>query len=92
MRERNVPLVSVIIPTYNSARTLPMALRSIKRQTYPSVEIIIVDRYSRDGTPHIASRFGAHVIQADTEQAEAKNIGLKAADVTIVLDIIGSVP
>jgi glycosyltransferase involved in cell wall biosynthesis len=79
MRERNAPLVSVIIPTYNSARTLPMALRSIKRQTYPSVEIIVVDRYSRDGTPYVASRFGAHVIQADTERAEAKNIGLKAA-------------
>jgi glycosyltransferase involved in cell wall biosynthesis len=77
MRERNVHLVSVIIPTYNSARTLPMALRSIKRQKYPSIEIIIVDKYSRDSTPHIAFRFGAHVIQADTERAEAKNIGLK---------------
>jgi glycosyltransferase involved in cell wall biosynthesis len=42
MIERNVPLVSVIIPTYNSARTLSMALRSIKRRTYPSIEIIIV--------------------------------------------------
>jgi glycosyltransferase involved in cell wall biosynthesis len=56
-----------------------MALRSIKRQTYPSIEIIIVDKYSRDSTPHIASRFGARLIQADTDRAEAKNIGLKAA-------------
>jgi len=85
MTERNAPLVSVIIPTYNSARTLPLALRSIKRQTHPSVEIIVVDRYSRDGTPYIVSRFGAHVIQADTERAEAKNIGLKAAKGQYVL-------
>ncbi|MFZ8839092.1 MAG: glycosyltransferase family 2 protein [Pyrobaculum sp.] len=63
MREKDTPLVSVLIPTYNSARTLPLALRSIKRQTYPNVEIIVVDRYSRDGTPYTASRFGSHVIQ-----------------------------
>jgi len=75
MKERDTPLIS--LPTYNSARTLPLAIRSIKRQTYPSVEIIFVDRYSRGGIPYIVSRFGAHVIQADTERAEAKNIGLK---------------
>jgi glycosyltransferase involved in cell wall biosynthesis len=85
MIERGRPLVSVIIPTYNSARTLSLTLRSIKRQTYPSVEIIVVDRFSRDGTPDIASRFGAHIIQADTERAEAKNIGLKAAKGKYVL-------
>jgi len=85
MIERGRPLVSVIIPTYNSARMLSLTLQSIKRQTYPSVEIIVVDRFSRDGTPHIASRFGAHVIQADTERAEAKNIGLKAAKGQYVL-------
>jgi glycosyltransferase involved in cell wall biosynthesis len=85
VRKKDTPLVSVIIPTYNSARTLSLALRSIKRQTYPSVEIIVVDRYSRDGTPHIASRFGARLIQADTERAEAKNIGLKAAKGQYVL-------
>jgi glycosyltransferase involved in cell wall biosynthesis len=78
MKERDTPLIS--LPTYNSARTLPSALRSIKRQTYPSVEIIVVDRYSRGGIPYIVSRFGAHVIQADTERVEAKNIELKAAN------------
>ena len=62
-----------------------MTLRSIKRQTYPSVEIIVVDRFSRDGTPYIASMFGARLIQADTERAEAKNIGLKAAKGQYVL-------
>jgi glycosyltransferase involved in cell wall biosynthesis len=83
MKERDTPLIS--LTTYNSARTLPLALRSIKRQTYPSAEIIVVDRYSRDGTPYIASRFGAHVIQTDTERADAKNIGLKAAKGQYVL-------
>jgi glycosyltransferase involved in cell wall biosynthesis len=83
MKERDTPLIS--LPTYNSARTLPLALWSIEIQTYPSVEIIVVDRYSRDGTPYIASMFGARLIQADTERAEAKNIGLKAAKGQYVL-------
>jgi glycosyltransferase involved in cell wall biosynthesis len=85
MIERGRPLVSVIIPTYNSARMLSLTLQSIKRQTYPSVEIIVVDRFSRDGTPYIVSMFGARLIQADTERAEAKNIGLKAAKGQYVL-------
>ncbi|MFZ8811271.1 MAG: glycosyltransferase family A protein [Pyrobaculum sp.] len=83
MKERDTPLIT--LPTYNSARTLPSALRSIKRQTYSSVEIIVVDRYSRGGIPYIVSRFGTHVIQADTERAEAKNIELKAAKGQYVL-------
>ena len=60
MKERHTPLIS--LPTYNSARTLPLALRSIEIQTYPSVEIIVVDRYSRSGIPYVVSMFGAHVI------------------------------
>jgi len=85
MKREYMPLVSVVIPTYNSARTLPIALRSIKTQRYHNIEIIIVDRFSEDSTPDIATRFGARVIQADAERAEAKNIGLKAAKGQYVL-------
>jgi len=41
----NEPLVSVIIPTYNPERVLPLCLESIEEQSYPKekIEIIIAD-------------------------------------------------
>ena len=51
------PLVSVIIPTYNSEKTLPLCLESIKRQTYKNIEVIIVDNFSVDRTVDIAKRY-----------------------------------
>lgn len=44
------PLVSVIIPAYNAKRTIRQALTSAQRQTYPYLEIIVVDDGSTDGT------------------------------------------
>jgi glycosyltransferase involved in cell wall biosynthesis len=75
----NEPLVSVVIPTYNSEKTLTKCLESIKNQTYPNIEIIVVDKNSRDGTVEIAKRYGAKVLQLNVERAEAKNFGLKEA-------------
>ncbi len=54
---RKFPLVSVIIPTRNSKRTIETCLKSIKRQTYPNIEIIVVDQESNDGTTSIAEKF-----------------------------------
>ncbi len=51
------PLVSVIIPTYNSSRTLEKCLESIKNQTYKNVEIIVVDNNSTDNTKEIAKKY-----------------------------------
>jgi len=82
---KNLPLVSVIIPTYNSAKTLPITLASIARQNYPNIEVIVIDRYSTDGTVEIASAFGARVVQKNTERAMAKNIGLLLATGKYVL-------
>jgi len=72
-------LVSVVIPTYNSEKTLAKCLESIRNQTYKNIEIIVVDRNSIDGTVEIAKSFGAKVFQLDVERAKAKNFGLREA-------------
>lgn len=54
-------LVTINIPTYNSAKTLVEALESIKSQTYPHIELIVSDGYSKDETLTIAKRYGATI-------------------------------
>jgi len=87
MTNSEAPLVSIIIPTYNSERTLPICLESIKRQTYKNIEVIIVDNYSTDRTLEIARNYGAKIIRAHGERARAKNIGLLHATGKYVLFI-----
>ncbi len=74
------PLVSIIIPTYNSASTLDRTLESIARQTYRNIEVIIVDKGSSDDTVSIAERWGARVLVVRAgERSEQKNAGARAA-------------
>lgn len=76
---RKNPLVSIIIPTYNSERTVGLLLESIRRQTYQNIEVIVVDGFSKDRTVDIAMRYSAKVIRTHGERARAKNVGLKEA-------------
>lgn len=68
--------VSIIIPTYDSAETLEECLKSIRSQSYPFYEIIIVDSFSNDDTLRIAKNFGAKIIQQKSNPAYARNIGI----------------
>jgi len=79
------PLVSAVIPTYNSEKTLEKCLKSIRRQTYRNLEIIVVDKFSKDRTVEIAKRYGARIIYDEGERTRAKNIGLKKAEGKYVL-------
>lgn len=72
-------LVSVIVPTRNSARFLNACLTSLKNQTYPHLEIIIVDNHSTDETLTIARRFTPHIFIHRPERSTQRNYGARKA-------------
>ncbi len=59
--KENLPLVSVLIPAYNSAAYLPQALASATSQTYTPLEVVLVDDGSCDRTVEIARDWGRGV-------------------------------
>ena len=72
----NQPLVSVIIPTFNSERFLEKCLSSLEDQSYKRLEVIVVDDRSRDSTVEIAQRHQCRVFTNSRRgRAEAKNEG-----------------
>ena len=76
---KNNPLVSIIIPTFNSERFLERCLKSVKGQTYPKIEIIVVDNYSKDRTREIAKKYTDHVFLKGPERSTQVNFGVKHA-------------
>lgn len=53
------PLVSVIVPAFNNAATLETSLRSLTRQTWGALEILVADDASTDATPEIVAACAA---------------------------------
>jgi len=82
------PLISVIIPVYNGAKTILPCLRSVLRQELPGgaeLEIIAVDDGSTDGTDVLLRRAASRdarvrpVFQENAGTAAARNAGLELA-------------
>lgn len=72
-------LVSVIIPTFNSGKTLERCLKSIQNQNYKKIEIIIVDAYSKDETRKIAEKLADKIFLLAEERSYARNFGAEQA-------------
>jgi glycosyltransferase involved in cell wall biosynthesis len=62
-------LVSVVIPNYNSEKTLAACIGALQAQTYPNIEIILADDGSTDGSVKVARDLGVTVVQ------QSKNAG-----------------
>ena len=54
---KNIPRVSVVIPTYNRAKYLSGAIESVLNQTYRNIQIIVVDDGSNDDTKCILTKY-----------------------------------
>lgn len=73
--------VSVVIPAYNAAKTLPACLGACLGQRMPALEVIVVDDGSTDGTKEIAASFpGVRYLRQENQgPAVARNFGARAA-------------
>lgn len=81
------PLVSVIVPTYNSAATLLECLGALASQYYKNIEIIIADSFSKDKTKEIARSFTKNIIDAGSlALARKKGIDLATGKYILFLD------
>ena len=71
--------VSVIVTTRNSGQTLEACLASIRRQTYPATELVVVDNHSSDDTLEIANRYADTVATIGPERSAQRNHGASLA-------------
>jgi len=80
------PTVSVVLPAYNEDEKIAPCLRSIKNQTAPPEEIIVVDHSSEDNTKQIAERYADKVLTApkSVDLGEVRNIGIREAESEVI--------
>ena len=84
----NMPLVSVIVPTYNGAKRITKTLQSIIDQDYENLEIIVVDDVSTDNTVEVVQEVLKNSVRkfqiikrtVNGRQSAARNTGFRAAN------------
>jgi glycosyltransferase involved in cell wall biosynthesis len=81
------PLVSIVVPTRNSAATLGACLKSVRNQVYSRTEIIVVDNASTDATRKIAKIYTPHVYRHGPERSAQRNLGAARASGEYILFI-----
>ncbi len=90
MATRITARISVVIPVFNGARTLPVCLGAVANSRYPAAECWVIDDGSTDGSALLAQRMGATVLSTGGRSgpAAARNIGARRAtgDLLLFLD------
>lgn len=79
------PRISVVVCSYNGAKTIRDTLEGLLRLEYPEYEVIVIDDGSTDGTAAIAREYGFHLISTENRGlSNARNTGMQVAKGEIV--------
>lgn len=86
MDEKNMPLVSVVVPVYNAKCFVAQAIESVLSQTYSNIELILVDDCSNDGSRQVLEEYAKKdervrliINEKNKGTAETRNAGIQAA-------------
>jgi len=84
LKSTNGPMVSVVIPAFNAARTIGRSVESVAAQTFKNLEIIVVDDCSTDDLDGALTPFkdvALHIVRHRVNRgaAAARNTGVEAA-------------
>ena len=82
-------MISVVVPTYNSEKTILKTMSSILNQTYIKFEVLVVDNHSSDNTRRIVesfndSRVSFHLVNNKGMPAVSRNYGISLAQFDFV--------
>ena len=83
-----VPLVSVIVPTKDVARTMRACLLSVRAQDHPRIELVVVDNSSTDGTFEVAQELADVAVRGGPERSAQRNqaIALSTGEYVLWID------
>ena len=87
MKSRKDCLISVVIPLYNSEKTIKDCLDSVLNQNYNNYEVIVVDNNSTDNSKKIIHKYKKirYVFEAQRGRGAARNTGVKTSKGEIIL-------
>lgn len=86
----NIPLVTIVTPSYNQGAYIEATIQSVLNQTYPNIEYIIIDALSTDTTSLVLDKYENHprvtkiIREKDKGQTDALNKGFRVAQGEIV--------
>ena len=81
-QQSDMILISVVITAYNASKWIRATIDSIIAQTYPVLEVIVIDDGSTDDTDKVVASYGKNVkyiFQKNSGQPAARNVGIRMA-------------
>lgn len=91
MSHPDLPLASVVIPNWNGVRHLPVCLDALRAQTYPRLEVVLVDNGSTDGSQEMVTELYPEVrllaLDENLGLTGGNNVGFRAAEGQILISL-----